>query len=82
MRIYIDRHQPRVNKRKKSGEQYKIEELKERKMRHEVIAAVQKKCASDLNIFLAFNAFRIVRFLDNSQKGVEQDIRYVKPIKL
>jgi hypothetical protein len=51
-------------------------------MRHEVIAGVQKKCAIDLNIFLAFNAFRIVRFLDNSQKGVEQDIRYVKPIKL
>jgi hypothetical protein len=26
--------------------------------------------------------YAIVRFLDNSQKGVEQDIRYVKPIKL
>jgi hypothetical protein len=31
-----------VDKRKKSGEQHKIEKLKERKMRHEVIAGVQK----------------------------------------
>ena len=46
------------------------------------LSPASKKCASDLNIFLAFNAFRIVRFLDNSQKGVEHDRRCVKLIKL